>query len=139
MTRKDVAFSTAELQARTFKRGAKVRFVTDLSGLVAGTEGKVAMANGLVWHRYWVRLPDGRVLGHVDHNDLVLSKHYELYQAALKKEAEQVLTTTEQDKPDDETQQNSSAQEFEDVTVNGVTVPGYLLQRSAAARIRLGV
>ena len=75
-------FSTTELQARSLKRGQKVRLVIDLPGVDAGTEGKVALANGFAWRRYWIRLKDGRIIGHVDHDALVLSKYYERYMAA---------------------------------------------------------
>lgn len=132
--------TTAELQARTLKRGQKVRLVTELPGIASGSEGKVAMANGFAWNRYWVRLRDGRVIGHIDHGDLVLAKHYDRFLVAREREAQQaLLAPAEQDSgaSDDEDQLGGSA-DGGDVTVNGVTIPAYLLQRSADARARLG-
>lgn len=129
--------STAGLQARTLKRGEKVKLVTDLRGVAAGTEAKVAMANGLSWHRYWIRLRDGRLISHVDHSHLVRSKHYERYVAAREHEAAQASSAPAEEAAA-ETGAAAGPAEAEDVVVNGVTVPGYLLARSAAARARLG-
>ena len=131
------SYSTAELQSRTLKRGARVTLLTDLPGTPAGTEATVAMANGLTWHRYWIRLHDGRVIGHVDHRHLVRSKHYERYIAAREREAEQALSAPAE-QASAETEGTATATASEDVVVNGVTIPGYLLERSAAARARLG-
>ena len=57
--------STAEIQAATYKRGTKVRLVDDIPGYPAGSQGKVALANGMTWKRYWVRFPDGNAIGHM--------------------------------------------------------------------------
>ena len=139
-------FTTAQLQARTLKRGEKVRLVSELPGVPQGTEGKVAMANGFTWNRYWVRLVDGRVVGHIDHDDLVRTRDYERYLVARDREAVEAelaaLAAAEaaaagpQDGPaDDEAGDGAGSGE---AVVNGVTVPAYLIQRSADARARLG-
>ena len=131
--------STADLQARTLKRGENVRLVAELPGVAVGTEGKVAMANGFAWNRYWVRLRDGRVIGHVDHSHLVRSKYYERYAAARAREAEEALRAPAEQAGADTTEPTSTdgAAPGGDAVVNGVTVPAYLLQRSADARARL--
>ena len=54
--------STAELQASTYKRGQKVKVVVDLPGVPAGTAGKISLANGFAWTRYWVRFANGVVI-----------------------------------------------------------------------------
>jgi len=138
-------FTTSQLQARTLKRGERVRLVSELPGVPQGTEGKVAMANGFTWNRYWVRLVDGRVVGHIDHDDLVRTKDYERYLVARDREAEEAelaaLAAAEaaaagpQDVPADEAGADGGSGE---AVVNGVAVPAYLLQRSADARTRLG-
>ena len=110
--------------------------MTGLRDVPVGTEAKVAMANGLAWHRYWIRLRDGRLIGHVDHSHLVRSKLYERYMAAREREAEQA-SSAPAEKAAVETGAAAAAA-GEDVVVNGVTIPGYLLERSAAARARLG-
>ena len=68
--------------AAPIRSGAKVRATTDLPGVPAGTEGKVAMANGITWKRYWVRFKNGELLGHVDHDDIVISRAWEQWHAA---------------------------------------------------------
>lgn len=132
--------TTAELQSRTLKRGQKVRLVGELPGVASGSHGKVAMANGFTWHRYWVRFNDGQVIGHIDHENLVLTKHYDRFLVAREREAEQALNAPvelESDTPD-AASQTASSDGGGDAIVNGVTIPAYLLQRSADARIRLG-
>lgn len=55
-----------------YKRGEKVLTTRPLPGIAEGTSGKVKLTNGFdQWNRYWVRLNDGRLVGHIDHNDLV--------------------------------------------------------------------
>ena len=139
-------FTTSQLQARTLKRGEKVRLVSGLPGVPQGTEGKVAMANGFTWNRYWVRLVDGRVVGHIDHDDLVRTKDYERYLVARDREADEAeqaaLAAAEAadaapagSVPADGADADGGSGE---AVVNGVPVPAYLLQRSADARSRLG-
>ncbi len=134
--------TTAQMQARTLKRGQRIRLVSELPGVPAGTEGKVAMANGFTWNRYWVRLVDGRVVGHVDHGDLVRAKDYDRYLVARDREAElAALAAAEaaEADPQDAPAGGAGADGGSgDAVVNGVTVPAYLLQRSADARARLG-
>ncbi|MCY3648187.1 MAG: hypothetical protein F4Y99_01355 [Acidimicrobiaceae bacterium] len=138
-------FTTSQLQARTLKRGEKVRLVSELPGVPRGTEGKVAMANGFTWNRYWVRLVDGRVVGHIDHDDLVRTKDYERYLVARDREAEEAeqaaLAAAEaaDAAPEEAAGDGADADGGSgEAVVNGVPVPAYLLQRSADARSRLG-
>ena len=139
------SYTTVALQARTLKRGERVRLVADLPGVPSGTEGKVAMANGFTWNRYWVRFVDGPVVGHVDHGDLVRTKDYERYLVARHREAEEAERAAQQaaegaaspadDGPAEPSTADGAASE---AVVNGVAVPAFLLERSAEARARLG-
>ena len=136
-------FTTAQLQARTLKRGERVRLVAGLPGVPEGTEGKVAMANGFTWNRYWVRLVDGRVVGHIDHGDLVRTRDYEHFLVARDREAEEAELAAQraaeaaEAAPSEAGGADDTAGAGEAV-INGVAVPAYLLQRSADARARLG-
>ena len=138
-------FSTAQLQARTLKRGERVRLVAGLPGVPEGSEGKVAMANGFTWNRYWVRLVDGRVVGHIDHGDLVRTRDYERFLVARDREAVEAEIAAQQ-AADAAADPAAGAAEAEaadgggtgEAVVNGVAVPAYLIQRSADARTRLG-
>ena len=137
-------FTTAQLQARTLKRGERVRLVSERPGVAEGTQGKVAMANGFTWNRYWVRLVDGRVVGHIDHGDLVRTKDYERYLVARDREADeaeraaQEATETAATPSAGGTAEASADDAPSEAVVNGVTVPAYLIERSADARTRLG-
>ena len=136
-------FTTAQLQARTLKRGERVRLVTGLPGVPEGTEGKVAMANGFTWNRYWVRLVDGRVVGHIDHGDLVRTKDYDRFLVARDREAVEAERAALQAAEAAATAPPEAAEDADgagsgEAVVNGVPVPAYLLQRSADARARLG-
>jgi len=120
-----------------FRRGEKVKAATDLRGVPEGTAGKVAVVNGFTWTRYWVQFENGAALGSIDHGDLVKAKEWEAF---LRDRAAAELTAAiapdqvdapAADAPD-------SAGGGDGATVNGVLVPQLLLDRSAAARARLG-
>ena len=137
--------TTHSLQSHTLKRGQRVRLVTGLPGVPAGAEGKVAMANGFTWYRYWVRFSDGRVIGHIDHSDLVRAKDYERFLVARDREAAEaeqaaLSPADEGDSPAAEGAESEAGADggAGEAVVNGVAVPAYLLQRSADARTRLG-
>jgi hypothetical protein len=54
-----------------FRVGEKVVVMRELGPVPTGTAGKITMVNGFsAWIRYWVRLPDGSMVGQVDHGDL---------------------------------------------------------------------
>ena len=137
-------FTTAQLQARTLKRGERVRLVAGLPGVPQGAEGKVAMANGFTWNRYWVRLVDGRVVGHIDHGDLVRTRDYERFLVARDREAieaelaAQRAAEAAEAAPAEADGADGGDAGAGEAVVNGVAVPAYLLQRSADARTRLG-
>ena len=54
------------------KRYRKVVATTDLPGVPEGTVGKVRVANGGSWYRYWVDFDNGVRMGQVSHADLCL-------------------------------------------------------------------
>lgn len=130
--------TTAELQAHSFKRGEKVRLVDDISGHASGMRGKIALANGMTWRRYWVRFADGSTQGHIDHGSLVRLKDYDNFLALRDREAIEAESAAE-------AAANTPAAEVADegtgsdgAVINGVPIPQLLLDRSAAARVRLG-
>ena len=69
---------TVDLSTR-IRSGAKVRATIDLPGVPEGTSGKIAMSNGITWKRYWVRFENGELLGHVDHNNIVISRAWDQF------------------------------------------------------------
>lgn len=78
---------TVDLQSR-IKAGAKVRATVDLPGVPAGTQGKVAMSNGLTWIRYWVRFENGELLSHIDHDEIVIARAWDQFFAEQKRKEE---------------------------------------------------
>lgn len=137
--------TTAELQATPFKRGAKVRLVSDIRGYPAGSLGKVALANGFSWQRYWVRFTDGQSVGHIDHGSLVRAKDYEKFlvsrdREAIEAEKAALAAAEAAEAGGGETAAvgDGGAASAGGVEVNGVLIPQRFLDASAAARVRLG-
>ena len=119
-----------------FRPGEKVQATIDLPRVPSGTMGKIAMANGLTWRRYWVRFANGEVLGQIDQNNLVRNRHWSEYHHRL----------AERERLAAEAAANPVAAGTDDAEASGggiagnrFGVPQRLLDMSAAARIRLGV
>ena len=52
------------------KRYKKVVATVELPGVPEGTVGKVRVANGFAWYRYWVDFDNGVRMGQVSHDNL---------------------------------------------------------------------
>jgi len=130
--------TTAELQAHSFKRGEKVRLVDDITGHPSGTQGKIALANGMTWRRYWVRFTDGSAQGHIDHGSLVRSKDYDNFLTLREQEAIQAESAAEAAANAPTAEVADEGADSDGAVINGVPIPQLLLDRSAAARVRLG-
>jgi hypothetical protein len=50
--------------------GDSVRSTVELSGVFAGSEGKIILANGFNWLRYRVRFTNGLEIGDLDHRNI---------------------------------------------------------------------
>ena len=50
--------------------GDKVTTTVELPGVAVGSEGRVILANGFQWQRYWVRFADGTEVSDLDHRHL---------------------------------------------------------------------
>mgnify|MGYP001028082789 FL=1 len=135
--------TTAELQGRTYKRGEKVRLLEDIPGYPAGSTGKISVANGLTWKRYWVRFADGNAVGHVGHDLLVRAKEYEKFLVARDREvieAEKAaeLAASGAAADSDAGGGSDTAGPGAGIEINGVFIEQSWLDKSAAARARLG-
>ena len=123
-----------DLQTR-IRSGAKVRATVDLPGVPKGTKGKVAMANGITWVRYWVRFENGELLGHVNHDEIVISRAWDQFFAAQEAEAEAAAAAAA----------GAAANESEAGGGGGgggdipFGVPQYLIDRTKAALEKAGV
>ena len=122
---------TVDLTKR-IRSGAKVKATTDLPGVPKGTQGKVAMSNGITWKRYWVRFANGELIGHVDHDDIVITRAWDQWHAA--KEA--AALAAEQGTTAGDGDGGGAGSGGGD---NAFGVPQYLLDRTSAALERFGV
>ena len=122
---------TALDRTSPIRRHQKVVATVDLPGVPEGTLGKVRVANGFAWYRYWVDFENGVELGHVDHGNLVRAGDWVRFQV---ERAEASLQVSEEvDDPDGDNDDNG-----DEAAENRFGVPEYLLERSREARVRLG-
>lgn len=117
--------------AAPIRKGAKVRATTDLPGVPSGTYGKIAMSNGITWKRYWVRFDNGELLGHVDHDNVVLARAWDDYFEA--KEFAAANKDAAGDAGGDAASASAGGGD------NAFGVPQYLLDRTKSALERHGV
>ena len=113
------------------KRKQKVVATIDLPGVPEGTEGKIRVANGIEWFRYWVDFDNGAKLGRVDHEDVVKVEDWEQFQ---------IDRTNAENEPDVIEESVTEEDDTDAVSSGGNDhgIPEHLLERSKAARERLG-
>ncbi len=121
------------------KRKAKVVAFDDLPGVPEGTTGKVALVGGWdKWIRYHVLFDNGVVLGSINREHLAPAKAYQEFDA--KRTA--ALESGVFDQPEvDETAAadgGGGGGSGGGTVVAGVTIPAHLVERSKAARARVG-
>ncbi|MCB1039999.1 MAG: hypothetical protein KDA94_10810 [Acidimicrobiales bacterium] len=113
------------------RKGTKVVATADLRGVPEGTPGKVMMVAGLTWIRYWVRFDNGVSLGSISRDKL-----------ATKADLARGPVDETADDADEATGAGADAGGDDagggKATPSGTLVPQKLLDRSAAARVRLG-
>ena len=113
------------------RRHQKVVATINLPGVPEGTPGKVRVANGFAWYRYWVNFENGVELGHVDHRNLVRAGDWVRFQVERAEASLQV--SAEVDDPDGDDGDNG-----DETAEDRFGVPEYILERSRVARARLG-
>ena len=114
----------------------RVVATADMPGIPEGTTGKVILPEGLTWIRYWVRFDNGVVRGTIDRSKL--ARPGEWAELVRRREAGEDISTPTGSAADDSGPAPAAA-EGESVLVNGVPVPGFLIERSKARREFLGV
>lgn len=117
---------------RVLRKGADVVAAVDLRDVPAGTKGRVALVNGLTWIRYWVRFANGVTIGSVNRSALATPKEWERRLASGGDDGDAAVVGDTDDEADAAVDDGGGA------TVNGVLVPARLLERTKAARARLG-
>ena len=123
------------------KRKSKVAAFVDLPGVPEGTTGKVALVGGWdTWIRYTVLFDNGVDIGSINREVLVPAKKYAEFDALRTKAIESgAFDEPEVDESaEGEEGGGGGAAGGDSPVVNGVTIPGYLIERSKAARERLG-
>lgn len=123
---------TIDLQQR-IRAGAKVKATVDLPNVPKGTQGKVALSNGVTWLRYWVRFENGELLSHIDHSDIVQSRAWDQFFWQQERDAEAAAAAAAGISADDGGGGGGAAAD------NAFGVPQYLLDRTKAALERFGV
>ena len=122
---------TALDRTSPIRRHQKVVATINLPGVPEGTLGKVRVANGFAWYRYWVDFENGVELGHVDHGNLVRAGDWVRFQV---ERAEASLQVSEEvDDPAGDNDDNG-----DEAAENRFGVPEYILERSRVARAHLG-
>lgn len=113
--------------------GDRVVLTTDLREVPEGTEGKVILVVGLTWFRYWVRFDNGVAVGSVNRKHLATPAEWRDIQAGGGPGAVSAAAASD-DAGDDAGDGGGGG-----YTRNGILIPQLLLDRSKAARERLGV
>ena len=134
------------------KRFRKVVATVDLPGVPEGTIGKVRVANGFTWYRYWVDFDNGVRMGQVSHEHLCHEGDWGRFQFDRAEAERRALEAPEVSGEGDGAEAERRALEaleapeasgegdgpVEVAAGNRFGVPEHLLQRSSDARTRLG-
>lgn len=114
------------------RKGDKVVLTTDLRDVPEGTEGKVVLVVGLSWIRYWVAFDNGVAVGSVNRKHLATPAEWKrrLERGDEPEGAEAA--------GDDDAEAGGGGDSGGGYMHAGVLVPQLLIDRSKAARERLG-
>ncbi len=122
-------------------RKSKVVAFVDLPGVPEGTPGKVALVGGWdKWIRYTVLFDNGVDIGSLNRELLAPAKKYAELAARRTDAIESGAfdQTAADESGAGEAAGGAAAASGDSPVVNGVTIPGYLIERSKSARERLG-
>jgi hypothetical protein len=117
-----------------FRRNEWVKNLDDLPGVPAGTRGRVYLVEGFTWTRYRVLFDNGIDIGSLD--GAVLARPREFASALERREQAAVAAEAAAAEAETVAEEGAGAA-GEGKTVNGVSVPAHLLDRSRRARERL--
>jgi len=127
-----------------FKKNDVVKATTDLPGVPQGTLGKIKVINGFAWTRYWVFFENGVDVGQLDTNELVRPQHWDYFFEQKQLAEERAIAAAEAAASGAEVAADAGGDAAAAVDPNDplaklrALVPAHLLERSAAARARLG-
>ena len=115
------------------KRYKKVVATVELPGVPEGTVGKVRVANGFAWYRYWVDFDNGVRMGQVSHDHLCHEDDWGRYQFDRAEAERRALKA-----PEDSVDADGGDEGAAGAVGNQFGVPDHLLKRSLDARTRVG-
>lgn len=115
------------------KRYKKVVATVELPGVPEGTVGKVRVANGFAWYRYWVDFDNGVRMGQVSHDNLCHQDDWGRFQFDRAETERRALEAPEDSVGSDEGDEGAAG-----AVGNQFGVPEHLIQRSLDARKRVG-
>ena len=118
-----------------FRRNEWVRNLDDLPRVPAGTKGRVYLVEGFSWTRYRVLFDNGVDIGSLD--GAVLARPRDFGSALERREQVAAAAAEAVAEEADAAADEDAAPGGEGKTVNGVSVPEHLLDRSKRARERL--
>lgn len=126
-----------------FKKNDVVKATMDLPGVPQGTIGKIKVINGFAWIRYWVFFDNGVDLGQLDTDELVRPEHWDHFFEQKELAEEQARVAAEAlaagaAAPAGGDDDAAAADPNDPLARLRALVPAHLLERSAAARARLG-
>jgi hypothetical protein len=119
-------------RSRPIKRFTKVVAAVDLPGVPEGTGGKVRVANGISWYRYWVTFDNGVDLGGVSHDQLAQRRDWPQFR--IDRDRAALQTDVADDGNGDATDEGGDDAD----AGNRFGIPEHLIERSRLARQRLG-
>ncbi|MGH9290021.1 MAG: hypothetical protein ACRD0V_17295 [Acidimicrobiales bacterium] len=117
-----------------FKRNEWVKNIDNLPGVPAGTKGRVYLVEGFAWTRYRVLFDTGVDIGSLD--GAVLARPRD-FGSALERREQAAAAAEAAAEEAEASAEEGAAPGGEGKTVNGVSVPAHLLDRSKRARERL--
>jgi len=120
----------ADSAAPTLKPGNPVIAALAMRDVPEGTTGKVMLVNGVSWTRYWVRFDGGVTIGSINRRALMTPNEWEHRHDVVADEVGADASANGDGA--------AAAAEGGGVSVNGALVPQKLIDRSKAARARLG-
>ena len=124
----------------TLRRKDRVRAAVALRGVPEGTKGRVMIANGFTWPRYWVSFDNGVDMGSLGRDKLVPDAEWKSFlkeREAAEKRALEAPDEAEAATADGDG--GTAGASGGGATVNGVAVPQLLIDRTQAALKRFGV
>ena len=123
--------ASTETGKKMLKPQERVTLTRSIRNVPEGTHGRIKVANGMTWARYWVQFDNGQWVGSVSAADLVREGDYEEFK---RRQAEEALRPKTEEKP----VEAAAASDGGGAAAVGAAsrVPAHLLERSQKARAR---